>query len=63
MSDTEINYKNLIESELFKHDYLSLTAQIVHVNLDKLIDSTDQDRTNTNLLAFFISKRCGFFDG
>jgi hypothetical protein len=55
MNEKEIDYKNLIQSELFKRDFISLTNQLKRVNLDELLNSENRELDDINLLSFFIS--------
>lgn len=54
LDEKRINYSNLATSLLFKQDYLNLAAQLKHIDLNKLIQTTQSD---SNLIAFFISNK------
>lgn len=54
MDDSSIDYKGLIENDLFKNDYIKLANQLRFVDLNQLL-TTDEQQSDSNLLAFFIS--------
>ncbi len=55
MNEKEIDYKNLIQSDLFTKDYISLTNQLKKIDLNKLVNSENKEQNDINLLSFFIS--------
>jgi hypothetical protein len=61
MNEKEIDYINLIKSEHFTKDYVSLTDQLRKVNLEKLVNSDNKEQNDINLLSFFISNFLLFF--
>ena len=55
MDDSSVNYSKLIESTLFKDEYLLLAEKLKQTELNKL----DSD---ASVKAFFISKSVSCFD-
>ena len=55
MNEKEIDYKNLIQSDLFTKDYISLINQLKKIDLNKLVNSENKEQNDINLLSFFIS--------
>jgi hypothetical protein len=56
IDEKTIDYNNLIKSDFFKNDYLKLAEQLKQIDLNKLI----QFENDSNILAFFISKKNAF---
>ena len=54
IDEKSIDYRNLIESEIFQNEYLSLANDLKSVCLDTLIEK-DTNTTNENITSFFIS--------
>ena len=54
IDEKSIDYRNLIESEIFQNEYLSLANDLKSVCLDTLIEK-DANTTNENITSFFIS--------
>lgn len=60
MDDSSIDYKTLVNNELFKSNYLNLARQLRELQLDQLFLDENQtqlsnDQSDQNILAFFIS--------
>ena len=54
MDDSSIDYFRLVNSDVYKKDYIQMSNQLKKVDLDLLLDKDDKTNDN-NLLAFFIS--------
>jgi len=56
IDEKTIDYTSLIESDLFKSNYLNLVSELRHVKLDYLLATGSDEEVDINLLCFFISK-------
>lgn len=52
IDEKSIDYKSLIENDLFQHDYIRLARELKSLDLDGLLS----DNQDAKLMAFFISK-------
>ena len=49
VDEKSIDYKNLIENDIFKNEYLNLARELSFIDLDQLLGN------DSNLMAFFLS--------
>ena len=54
MDDNSIDYKALVESDVYKTEYSRLSEQLKHVDLSQLLDK-DDTVNDDHLKAFFIN--------
>lgn len=56
-----IDYKKLIQSELYQNDLHDLASMLKNINLDILVKDPDEHNNDKNLLVFFISMLLKYF--